>query len=119
MWGLLVAETNRYCEQVGAKLSAAHPEKTQRAWDPVNVEVMKSFVGMIMLMGVVTLPRLELYWTTKHPRIRPDLCSVMPQKKFEQILSYLYLNDSDNQVPRGEYGYDPLFKVRKLLDFSI
>ena len=116
VWDLLVVETNRYADQVRTKFAAQNPTKTQRAWHPVTNEEMKAFLGMFMLMGIATLPRLELYWTTKHPLIRPNLHEIMSQKRFEQILRYLHLNDSDSQVARGQDGFDILFKVRKLLD---
>ena len=29
----------------------------------------KSFVGLLILMGIVRLPRLEMYWQVKHPII--------------------------------------------------
>ena len=32
------------------------------------------------------------------------------------LLRALHLNDSSKQVPVGQPGHDPLFKVRKLLD---
>ena len=36
--------------------------------------------------------------------------------RFEQISRYLHLCNSAEQVPYGQPGYDPLFKLRKLLD---
>ena len=35
---------------------------------------------------------------------------------FQQIFRFLHLADSALQIPRGEPGYDKLYKVRKLLD---
>ena len=69
-----------------------------------------------MLMGISMLPHLENYWTTAHPLIRPGIAEVMSQKRFEQILHYIHLCDSDLQVPHGQPGYDPRFKVRQFLD---
>ena len=40
----------------------------------------------------------------------------MPLVRFQQILRFLHLNNSVDQICAGQLGYDPLFKVRKLLD---
>ena len=36
--------------------------------------------------------------------------------RFQQILRFLHLNNSVDQICAGQPGYDPLFKVPKLLD---
>ena len=69
-----------------------------------------------MLMGICRLPRLSDYWSTTHPLICPGLPCVMSLVRFQQIFRFLHLNDTDKQVPFGQPGYDPLFKVRKYLD---
>ena len=76
---------------------------------------MKAFVGMLTVMGVCRLPRIENYWCTSHPLFTPQLREVMPLVRFQQIYRYLHLADSTAQVPHGQPGYDPLFKVRKYL----
>ena len=55
----------------------------------------------------------ENYWSTSHPLFTPGLRYVI---RFQQIYHYLHLADSTAQVPYGQPGYDPLFKVRKFLD---
>jgi len=51
----------------------------------VTVEEMKALMGMLMLMGIYRLPRLEMYWSTKHPLINPGLADVFPKVRFQQI----------------------------------
>ena len=76
-------------------------------------------MGMLMLMGIYRLPRLEMYWSTKHPLINPGLADVFPKVRFEQIFRFIHLNDSDQQVDVGQPGYDVLFKVRKFLHLIV
>ena len=103
-------ETNRYAN--GNTSTAPHA----RPWYDTTVPEMKAFVGMLIIMGIVVLPRLELYWTTSHPLIaQSGIASVMPRVRFEQLFRFLHLNDNNNQVPIGDPRYDRLFKVRKLL----
>lgn len=111
VWELLVEETNRYANANSSDARHARP------WYDTTVPEMKAFVGMLIIMGIVQLPRLELYWTTSHPLIAtPGIASVMPRVRFEQLFRFLHLNDSNNQIPSGNPGHDKLFKVRRLLD---
>ena len=112
VWDLLVRETNRFAAQVRAELTSSSP----RPWHDVDKDEMKAFVGVMMVMGICKLPRLEMYWSTTHPLFTPELRKVMSLKRFQQIWRFFHLNDSNKQVPHGQLGYDPLFKVRTLLD---
>ena len=40
---------------------------SSRAWIDTTVEELKAFIGLLILMGIVRLPRLELYWSTNFP----------------------------------------------------
>lgn len=112
VWGLLVTETNRYAAFVRSQSTSTNP----RPWYDVTVEEMKAFIGVLMIMGISKLPTIAMYWSTSHPFFTPGLCSIMPKTRFEQILRFLHLNDNSLQVSHGQPGYDPLFKVRPLLD---
>ena len=111
VWDLLVTETNRYAAENLSSSARARP------WHDVTVEEMKAFLGMLIIMGIIVLPRLEMYWSSTHPLIAtPGIASVMPLVRFEQIYRFLHLNDSSQQVPSGSPRHDKLFKLRKLLD---
>jgi len=79
---------------------------------------MKAFVGLLMLMGIYRLPRLEMYWSTKHPLINPGVADVFPKVRFEQIFCFIHLTASDQQVDVGQPGY-VLFKVREFLHLIV
>ena len=81
VWELLVVETNRFAAQFRASQSASRP----RPWHDVTEEEMKAFVGMLMVMGICKLPRVENYWSTSHPLFTPQLRKVMPLVRFQQI----------------------------------
>ena len=112
MWELLVTETNKYAASCRRLSSHSSP----RPWHDISIEEMKTFIGILILMGVSRLPRLKLYWTTKYPYICPGICNIMSQVRFEQIFRFLHLCDSEQQVAAGQPGHDYLYKVRKLLD---
>ncbi len=97
-------ETNRYAGTcVTNNLSG-------RVWNHTTVEVG-------ILMGIVRLPRLELYWSTNFPLIStPNISNIMLKTKFEQLFRFFHLNDNSKQVPYGHNGHDKLLLVWKLLN---
>jgi len=70
------------------------------------------------------------YWQIKHAFF---FCSefwlVISHDRFKQIHRYLHFSNEEEAVPKGEAeeeavpkgeaGYDPLFKIRKLLDLIV
>ena len=40
----------------------------------------------------------------------------MTRNRFELLQTFLHFNNTANQVPKGEDGYNPLFKIQPLLD---
>ena len=52
---LLVHQTNLYAEQCHAE-----------GWDPVTLDEMRAYIGILIIMGVNQLPRYNMYWS-KNP----------------------------------------------------
>ena len=71
VWGLIGDETNRYAatcrEPQGATRASRH-----RPWVDVTVEEIRAYIGVCILIGIVVLPKIDLYWSQKHDlRIQP------------------------------------------------
>ena len=101
-----MTETNRY-----SKLGLPQ-QRHARPWHDVTVEDMKAFVGLLITMGILRLPRLEMYWQTESSLLQiPGVSSLISRIQFEQIWRYLHLadNSQDNKT-------DKLFKVRHFVD---
>lgn len=78
---------------------------------------MKAFVATQISMGLVHKPNEESYfqdgfWLTK----TPGFSKIFSRDQYQLIKSFLHFNDNANQIPKGNPGYDPLFKIRPLLD---
>ena len=113
VWDLLVTETNRYAAQTMQNGTHTHP----RPWSDIEVVEMKAFVGILMLMGICKLPRLEMYWSTQHHFVCPSIWEIMTKTRFQQIFRFLHLANSNDQVTDpSDPRYDRLFKVRNLMD---
>ena len=95
VWEHLVSETNRYAFQIDKT------SPTPRHWEEVTIKEMKAFFGLIIIMGIIQLPRLEMFWQLNHPLPRcPCIAEVMTKTRFEQILRFLHLV--------GNEGHDKL-----------
>lgn len=70
---------------------------------------MEQFIGLHILMTVVRMPSYRMYWQMA---TRYD----MECKWFDRLRTYIHMNDNTNVKQMGEPGYDPLFKVRPILD---
>jgi len=85
VWNLLVTETNRYAAaNLPDPANTLHP----RYWKDVTVSDMKAFVGLLILMGVVHLPRLEMYWPQSNPYIATKgISDVMTKKSLSRYIA--------------------------------
>lgn len=79
----------------------------------------RAFIGLEMYMNFSPLPNRTFYWKESLPYYNPWVSSVMSFKnRFEQLARYFHLADTSKAAPRGEDGFDPLFKVRPLLSLT-
>lgn len=107
----IVLETNKYAKQ---QFEASG--KDFALYKPVTTEEIMVFLGIVIAMGIHRLPSVRDYWSNDWVLGVPALTHCMTLCRFELILRYLHLNDNANQKPRGEPGYDKLFKVRPFID---
>lgn len=99
-------ETNKYA-------ASLNPPK---AWTPTTTDDIKQFLFVNIMFGIHQLPCYKNYWSTDELLGCSAVSSVMTRKRFELISRYFHLNDNADRVPRGNDGYDPIFKVRPLFD---
>lgn len=62
---------------------------------------------------------IRSYWSTKWPFYNDVFTSIMSGRRFELLMTYLHLNDSNQQPQRDSPNYDKLYKIRPLLDMVI
>jgi hypothetical protein len=82
---LLARETNVYALQCYAE-NGKDPSK----WKMVTEEEMLSFIGVLMVMDINQLPRLDLYWSTS------DNPCYGNQGKFSFWILHYYLRNEIN-----------------------
>ncbi|XP_042610676.1 piggyBac transposable element-derived protein 3-like, partial [Cyprinus carpio] len=60
------------------------------------------------------MPSYRMYWQTA-TRYDP-IATVMGHKRFDNLRTYIHMNDNTNVKQKGESAYNPLFKVRPVLE---
>ncbi|XP_065584309.1 piggyBac transposable element-derived protein 3-like [Artemia franciscana] len=98
----LVFQSNLYAMQKeGVQLKVTNKE-------------MGQFLGIHMLMGIIKQPTMSQHWNraTRFPLI----ADVMPRDRFKTLRRFFHANDNHLAVPKGQDGYDSLFKLRPVID---
>ena len=91
---LLVTETNRYAT---LRFPA---QQHARTWFDVTCQEMKAYVGMLIMMGILQLPHLDMYWQVDDEILgNPGISQLMSQIRFQQISRFLQLADNSQQHP--------------------
>lgn len=84
---LIVIETNRNAEQF---LSSNRISKSSRftKWVPTDSKEIKLFSGLLIWMGLVEMPNLGSYWSTKHRYKNYVAQKTMSRNRFELLLRF-------------------------------
>lgn len=107
---LIVNETNDFAE---TKKSGASIHARIRRWKTLTIEEFTMWLGLLIHMGNMVLPRISDYWTTDKLFNLPFVRSVMSRDRFMNILNCLHFHN--NRPPQTET--DRLYKIRPLIKF--
>ena len=78
---------------------------------PQEIEV---FLGVHLEMSTCKMPRVRRYWS---PRTRyGPVADFMPYMTFMNLQRFLHFNDNTKMKKKNEQGYDPLFKIKPVLE---
>jgi len=119
MFKLIQKETNRYATQEINKKKEEGPLKPKSVFAQWNTVIArnKKFFSIIIHMRVLHKRSLRDYWSLRPIIHTPYGASVgMSQDRFLALLTMLHLNNNDAKAARGQPGYDPLFKIRPIID---
>ena len=113
---LLCDQTNQYATQY---IDGPVPFPTHsrfRKWEATTVSEMQAYVALQIAMGLCQKHELEDYWGTYWLTYTP-FTDIMSRDRYELLTSFLHFADNAIDRPvRGEPGYEPLWKVKPLMD---
>ena len=100
----IVDQTNLYVSQMPSRSPCYE-------WYDTTVPEMKAFVGVLLLMGIHKLPSIADYWSTHKYLGVPNISAVFPANRLNHLLASIHFNDNSAAKPRGDPGYDKLYKI--------
>jgi hypothetical protein len=90
--------------------------EASRNWKETDVEEIKYFIAIHILMGIHRLPDLSHYWSTDPLLGVSAVSQLMSKTRLKKLTENIHYNNNSKAVPRGEAGYDPLHKLRPIID---
>ena len=90
-----------------------------QSWKPCTSDRLRSFLGLVVAMGIKHLPNLRDYCSQVPQLGCPDLISSWSYQQFRALLSCLHFNDNATAIPKGQPGYVHLHKVRHFLELVL
>ena len=113
----IVEQTNLFAQQYMDSHELSRRSRVQQWGRSVhNMAELKRFFALVVLMGLINFPSIEDCWVTSWPFATLTFSSIMSRDRFSLLLRFLHLNDSTKYIPKGEPGYDPLYKLRPFVD---
>ena len=120
---LMQKETNRYAtQQINKKKQEGPltPKSVFAQWHKVSSQEIKKFFAIIIHMSLLRKSSLRDYWSLRPIIHTPYASSVaMSRDRFLALLTMFHLNNNDARAARGQPGFDPLFKIRPVIDTLI
>ena len=113
----VVEQTNLFAQQFFDSHDLTQRSRVQQ-WgrSPHDLVELKKFLAMTIIMGLINYPCTEDCWVTSWPFATVTFSSILKRNRFSLIMKFLHLNDSTKYVPKGQPGYDALYKLRPFLD---
>ena len=107
---ILVEQTNLYAER---RMQATDLRRNSRMkqWRPMTLAEMKVFLSVIISMGLVQKRDVQDNRALDNIQDTPFYRKIMSRDRFLSILSNFHITDNLQQIPRGQDGFDPLYKV--------
>jgi hypothetical protein len=85
-------------------------------WKPPNLDEIKTFIAIHILMGIHTLPDLRNYWSSDNLLRVTAFANLVNKNRFKKLTENINCNYNTKAVSRGEAGYYRLHKLRLVID---
>ena len=82
----------------------------------MTVLEMKTFISVLLNMGLVMKSSMDQYWVNGGPTFTPWFSNTVRRNHFFSILSNFHISDIDKEYDQPEDPKDRLFKILPLLN---
>ena len=104
-------ETNKYAERYLSNKELT-PSSRLLKWSTTNTKELMSFLGLLLLQGLVTKPVEKLFWSKRPILSTPFFGKVMTEQRYALLMKFLHFEDEDKFDPENH----PNTKLRKIFD---
>uniref|UniRef100_A0A0B7BCZ6 PiggyBac transposable element-derived protein domain-containing protein n=1 Tax=Arion vulgaris TaxID=1028688 RepID=A0A0B7BCZ6_9EUPU len=108
-----------WADQTNAYADLKIFEKADPKRKPVSSDDTKIFLYVNYMFGIHQLPTYRMFWSKDELVNVPAVSNIISRNRFESISKYLHLSDNSKCIPRGQDGYDAIWKVRPLFDLIL
>lgn len=108
---IIVEETNKYATQC-INNSSSNSRMHQKAWESVTKDEVNTFIGILLIMGVVQLPKIRLYWSNNDMYANAHIKNALKRDCFLSILKFLHFADATTTA-RTE---DRMYKIQNIIE---
>ena len=95
------------------------PKSIVYDWIPTKRNEIKAFLGLCILMVIVSKLRVSMFWSRDSFYQTPILGQVMSRKRFQILQRFLHFhNNQDPHYKTNDPDRNKLFKIRTLMDMG-
>ena len=94
MIDIIVRETNRYAVQYISK-NPPIERSIYKAWTPISEDEIRLFLGILILQGIVKLPRQEWCWSTRKIHV-PVFQELISRNRFLLLMKFMHFTNNEN-----------------------
>ena len=111
-WNIIVRETNLEANlQLNKNPPNLNPKsKSCSCWSDCTLDEIKTFFALIILMGQIRKPSLNLYWSKRKILSTPIFNEIMPINRFKLISKFIRF------ARRDHTNKNPLYRLQTQID---
>ncbi|GFR84803.1 PiggyBac transposable element-derived protein 4-like [Elysia marginata] len=96
----------------------SHPESRYHNWpaDGIEMSDLLKYTGLLLNMGLVPKKKKSDFRSTRRPIATPFFGETMTSNMFALIDRMLHISNIEEEIRRGQEGFDPWVKIRLVLD---
>ena len=112
----IVTQTNLYAQQyIEREQNNLRPHSLVKQWKPTDRQEMIAFLAMLIMMGIIHKPRINMYWSKDSLLSTPVFGQLVGRDRFLLLLRFLHFaNNRDYNA--ADPNRDKLYKIREVSD---
>ena len=115
IFNLIVDQTNIY----GQQKKRTNSRTDTGCWENVITKDIESFLGIIIVMGINSLPTMKYYWSKDNVFHNDFISSTMARNRFLEIFYNLHLAGNSLEPKSGSTNYSKIYKIKNFVEISL